>query len=422
MNADPYALDVDPLADVETERTVLGLVILNNSMMARLGFLGPDDFTDQFNAAVWEACQAAAIKGLMITPLTIAGYMGNDKYADFAQGLAGLAEIIPPAWRQQEVEDKAKHIKDLSNRRAIAEMANDMLMRATSFDSTADELIAENIGNLQRMAGKASKRGVSKREAAREAAEELSKDVVSYSTGLPILDERMGGGLYAGKCYGFAARKKVGKTILAGTISHNLNRAGVKHLFICGEMSAKELEQRNIAREKSFNSVAFLKRDMHMLPTWAAEYADSVPDSMVYENAAGATLDDIRRMIAVHTAKNKITGFILDYWQLVGGKSGKDTEEYHLRSVAQWIADTCRKEGLWNITTAQINQEGNTRGGEGLKLACDQYYTLHREKDADWAWLEMEESRYTMYANVGAEHEPGLYLKPYGPYFQCANF
>ena len=51
-----------------------------------------------------------------------------------------------------------------------------------------------------------------------------------YSTGLRKLDEAMGGGLYPGKSYGFAARKKVGKTILAGTISCNLAQQAGKRL------------------------------------------------------------------------------------------------------------------------------------------------------------------------------------------------
>ena len=64
-----------------------------------------------------------------------------------------------------------------------------------------------------------------------------------------------------------------------------------------------------------------------------------------------------------------------------------------------------------------MNQDGNTRGGEGLRLACDQYYTLHREKSDVRAWLEMGESRYTMYENVGSKDFPGMLLNSNGPHF-----
>jgi hypothetical protein len=117
-------------------------------------------------------------------------------------------------------------------------------------------------------------------------------------------------------------------------------------------------------------------------------------------------------------AKHRIKGVVMDYWQLVGGKANNENETYHLGRVAQWIADVCRKERIFALVAAQLNQEGNTRGGEGLKLACDMYFTLHREKDQDGAWLEMEESRYTMYANVVSEYAPGLRMNKCGPHFE----
>lgn len=55
---------------------------------------------------------------------------------------------------------------------------------------------------------------------------------------------------------------------------------------------------------------------------------------------------------------------------------------------------------------------------EGLKLACDQYYVLHREKEQPGAWLENEESRYTPYQHVGSESAPGLLLNGHGPHFE----
>ena len=57
------------------------------------------------------------------------------------------------------------------------------------------------------------------------------------------------------------------------------------------------------------------------------------------------------------------------------------------------------------------------RGGEGLRLACDQYYTLNRDIGDEYAWLEMGESRYTMYEDVGDKNSPGLILKKNGPHF-----
>jgi len=55
--------------------------------------------------------------------------------------------------------------------------------------------------------------------------------------------------------------------------------------------------------------------------------------------------------------------------------------------------------------------------GEGPRLATDQYYTLNRDKGEDYAWLEMGESRYTMYQDIGAKNVPGLIFEKNGPHF-----
>jgi hypothetical protein len=110
------------------------------------------------------------------------------------------------------------------------------------------------------------------------------------------------------------------------------------------------------------NSIAFFRNPARELAKRVAdEDAVGLGRHAIYESAPGASLDQVRGMISRAIVRHKIKGVVLDYWQLVGGKAKGETEEYHLRSVAQWLADTCRKHGLWAIVACQVNQEGNTR-------------------------------------------------------------
>lgn len=242
-------------------------------------------------------------------------------------------------------------------------------------------------------------------------------------TGLVRLDKAMDGGLYAGKSYGFAARKKVGKTILAGTISHNLNQAGVKHLFICGEMSAEEVHQRTMARATGIYPSVFRDREKST-PAMINRIHTAIAQTKrcaIYASTPGLTFVDLKRTVAAAIARHQIQGFILDYWQLVKGKDSKESDASHLDRVAQWIADFCRQQGIWSITMAQINQEGNTRGGEGIRLAFDQVYQMHVNGDNPGnpgRWLEMLDTRYTQWGHIGDENKAGLWLNDKGPYFE----
>ena len=233
------------------------------------------------------------------------------------------------------------------------------------------------------------------------------------STGLSKLDKAMGGGLYAGKAYGLQARKKVGKTILLGTISYNLNILGTKHLWITAEMNDQELEHRQLARALNKNSISFM--DGNISADEINNYLKNAPDNVHYANAPGITLTELERLIHKAVDDIGIQGVIVDYLQLIKGTSQNRTE--HLEYVAQSMAGLVRQRQIWCIVAAQLNQENNTRGGEGMLLAFDMVFNLNREKFKSDAWLEMTESRYTTYVNIGSKNRPGLKLEQNGPFF-----
>lgn len=403
------------LASPDLERAILGTLLAHDDAASRVAFLRPDDFAFAEHAEIWRAIQELHAKGITAT-----AHMLRDR-----EGCGGFDYLLAlaNAWSgyRTTLESYAEEVRSLAVKRRLVDLAAEVIETTSPDpDIPGDEAAATVIRDLTSLAGEGIRQTPDNADIAEAIVHDLETDLPCFATGLPDLDFAMGGGLFAGKLYGVAARKKVGKTILLGTISYNLNQAGVKHLFIPLEMGSKEIEQRNIARALEFNSIRFLTRDNADLSKRVASYAVTTPRNTLYADSPGATLEALRATIARHVAGSRIKGVILDYWQLVGGKAPKETEEYHLRTVAQWLAEIARKERIFVLTAAQVNQDGNTRGGEGLKLACDQYFTLHRDKNAVGAWLEMEESRYTLYHHVGAESSPGLFLSGHGPHFTDA--
>lgn len=403
------------LSSLEAEAGLIGAVLMESVKAQQCLGLKPEHFFDPTHAAIWRVVSELSHEGVAISVVTVAPRMQGALGDQTGEVLAGIAagQCVPV-----QAPHYAKQIRALAARRQAALLFEQGIEEITNMDNEGEEVIAQAIGYLTNLSGEGARQSLSKRQVATSLVDGLSTEIPCYKTGIKGLDDVMGGGLYQGKFYGVAARKKVGKTILLGSVSHNLNMSGTKHLFIPFEMSPDEIEQRNAARACEFNSVKFLTRDDPEMGKKLAQYALSVPDNTIYEYHPGATLDDIRAMIARHVVKSGIKGVILDYWQLVGGKAPRDTEEYHLRNVAQSLAAIARREGLFILTAAQVNQDGNTRGGEGLKLACDQYFTLHREKDDHEAWMKMEESRYTVYRDVGSKNDPGLWMNKNGPHFE----
>lgn len=409
----------EPPHDFDVEFALLGWILSDNKTMGLIGDLTAIDFYSAAHADIFQAVETLYRDGRPITPFTIKpllkypnDYELTGDFYKYISGSFSHSLLFPnPA-------EQAKHLLSLSKRRHILTACEQVVeSQDPSFESQTATLtkaltqggsIIEIFNNY---------------EITEQIINDLKDDRKPFPTGLKCLDEAMDGGLYPGKSYGFAGRKKMGKTAFAATISANLNAAGARHLFICGEMSAKEIHQRVLARLSNSFPSAF-RNEYGQSPHFAITMADlaiKTPKNTLYADAPGLTFDKLRALISTAVEIHHVSGFILDYWQLVGGKGKSQSNAEHLDEVAQWIADISRKSGIWSITMAQINQEGNTRGGEGIRLAFDQVYQLCAPDDdptRSGRWLEMMDTRYTKWANVGNESTPLLTLNEKGPYFE----
>lgn len=413
-------------SDFEAEAAILGAILIDvGALYECLGVLLPEHFSEPAHQRIFAAMLAQHATGTAPSAFTLKPVFEADPDLQAAGGGKYLASLAGAAIAVLNIRDIAAEIVKTYQRRNVILACRDAMREA--FDGSVEpERMAESLmhsvhGVFSGSVGLCIKNNF---EVGQEILRDLADKKQPYSTGLSRLDQAMGGGIYPGKSYGFAARKKVGKTIMAGTISYNLNLAGVKHMFICTEMGRREIHQRNIARGIDAHPFAFRgdAKDTQKFQSRIAEFVANQPKNVVYCDSPGISFAKLRQALMVGVHRHKIKGFILDYWQLVGGKSGKQNTTEHLDEVAQWISNFSREHGLWSITMAQINQDGNTRNGEGMRLAFDQVYQIHREDMSQPdAWLEMMDTRYTAWMNVGEAVNPALLMHDNGPYFIQRN-
>ena len=419
LDVDGEARQLLALRNYEAEQALLAAMLADNRTVARVSdIVRAADFADPLHGRIFTAIRELVTGGHTANFLTLHSRFDADAALVDIGGAKYLARLENAVVTIVGCEDYACVVRDLSIRRQCVSLAHDLAAQCTAADLATEVAALEASHKLRALvAGEAA--ATTTAEIVEGIVNGLARPPPRWATGLPGLDRSMGGGLYAGKLYAIAARKKAGKTTILGTISFNLNYAGTRHVFVTGEMSPTEIEQRNMARKFGINSLDFLtRRGKEELIGRAAEYAATAPRNIVWEHAPGCNLEQLQNKILRAISRDGVTGFIVDYWQIVGGKSARETEEWHLRNVAQTLADICQRERVWGLVTAQLNQDGNTRGGEGLRLACDAYWTLHREKGSSDAWMEHGESRYTPYRDVGSKDGPGLILNTSGPWFE----
>jgi replicative DNA helicase len=421
MKPEPTPMPEEP-QNMDVEQALLGAFLLSNEALYQVpAHLKSLHFYAPVHQRIFDAIRETFGAGKLANPLTLrarferdedlagnggASYLARLAAAGFVTSIPDYCDVIYRAWMRRELM-KSFHA-------AIAGLGDETVPPqeiAALATKAAGEIVASAEGLRTRTDYEV---GVS-------IIENLKRPTDCYSTGMPLLDEAMGGGMFAKKLYGFAARKKIGKTILAATLSHNLAEKNIKHLLICAEMSSEEVHQRILARMTQSYESAF-RTGYGQSQEFQARLAQVVTSSkrcILFEDKPNISFSELQQIIATHVMRDGIKGFILDYWQLVkGGPKNKSTAE-HLDDVAQWLAGACRKYGIWGVMMAQINQEGNTRGSEGIRLACDQLYELHREHiDQPQAWLEMMETRYTKWANIGSADVAGLMMNERGPFFE----
>lgn len=409
--------------NTEAEAALLGCVLAENGWLDRLPHLATGHFFAPVHQRLFDAILRTRQGGVEANAQTLREQFARDEDLTPVGGAGYLVKLTGAALGVANPPGQAAYIVSLAKRRElILGCLEAVRLAATDFEQPPEEIAARVGATVDAVAAEAdAMRVLDNYEVTERIIEDLKSRKAPTPTGLPVLDAAMGGGLYAGRSYGFAARKKVGKTVMASTISFNLNQRGVRHLFICGEMGPQEIHERCLARALNVYPSVFRgsDRDAPWFLSRIAEHITRENRCVFYQNAPGLTFDKLRRYVSAAIHRHRVQGVILDYWQLVGGKPRSKSTAEHLDEVAQWIADFCREHGLWSVTMAQINQEGNTRGGEGIRLAFDQVYELIREDETmPQAWLKMLDTRYTPWMNVGSKERPGLYMNERGPFFE----
>ena len=381
----------------EIEQALIGRMLWSEpAAIAKLNFC-EEDFSEPFHWQTYQEIQAGK---------RLFDYSGTDRYA-YLRSVADVwsIPIIPGA------DDYADILKELARKRNIWRTCTAAIERLETTDSS------EILGYLNAGINQTATNGAvkSRAEIRKEIIAGLELPKACYATGIKNLDTAMGGGIYEGYTYAFCGAEKAGKTTLAHTISHQLP---CKHLYVAMEMGAVQIEQRNLARDLHINSLKFLEQ-----PDGLKNKVETARpnDNVYYYDAPGATVEEITHNIGMSIIRHGIKGFIIDYWQLVSGQQKGESEEKHLRHVAQSLANFARKQKVWCILLAQMNKDGQLFGGNGLRKACDQLYMIESciGQIEHGRWLRMDASRYTFKADIGSEQRPSLSLNTKsGPYFE----
>lgn len=239
--------------DIVAEQMILGAVLMTNDQFGMCASLKPEDFFEPIHRTVWEVTSNMIRLGKRISPVTMRQFLPTDLKIGEMPVAKYLARLAASAPIPQEVPSLVSMLRDMADRRAIAEVANE-IAKATDDPS---EVAAWGIEQLDSIVAArtvtgtpALSLGQSVARAIDAAASAYTRDgaISGLTTGLRDLDRKLLG-LQRGELIVLAGRPGAGKTATALGIARNMAQAGHIGLFESLEMGDVSLSQRMLTDE-----------------------------------------------------------------------------------------------------------------------------------------------------------------------------
>ena len=242
------------------------------------------------------------------------------------------------------------------------------------------------------------------------------------ATGIPCIDQALGGGLPMGVTV-LAARPSMGKSALALEIALRVSARNEAVLFVSLEMSKQQNAHRLLSRQSniSIGSIQGAGYSDSEVPKLVKASADLRELPLRVWQASGATASRIESMLRLHKARHGIRLAVVDYLGLVhsGGSRSSPYEQTTANSRA--FATMAKRLDLPILLLCQLNRgaEGerpelhHLRDSGAIEQDGDVVAFVHREhRDSQDAEFIVEKQRQGKIQAAHLRFEQGRFLDP----------
>ena len=401
-------LDYNP-HNIDAEQALLGTLLVNNDVFDSVyAIVQTEHFFDPVHARLFDVISQKIQKNALASPVTVKPFFESDEGLRELGGATYLVRLASAAISSFAAKEFANLIRDMSLRRSLIHVANDISQRAItmSVEQTGEDQIVEAeqaLYNLSRQ-GKDDKGFVSFVNATIEAIEIANKayqqdgNLSGLSTGLIDLDRKLGG-LNASDLIIIAGRPSMGKTALATNIAFNIAKeissqkpilsGSKKHQgsvvgFFSLEMSSSQLAARILSEASKVPSDQIRRGEMT-----ENEFRRFVEAAQQLESCTLFIDDTAALPISTLTARARrlkrthgLDILIIDYLQLVRPSSSKDNRVNEISEITQGLKAIAKELNIPVIALSQLSRQVESREDKRPQLS-DLRESGSIEQDAD---------------------------------------
>jgi replicative DNA helicase len=370
----------------EAEQALLGVLLFDATVLDRMQALRSAHFYRHEHRLIFDAIVGLVTSGAECDVVSVFEALGDN--AERVGGLPYLNALAHTVSGSRSVARHALIVRDKAQLRALIAAGDEVASAAFEAPIGAVSDLVENAqAKLSAIASEATVKAP--RSLAQIAVqrsqwyEDLAEGKVApgWPTGIPRLDEMLGGGLRAGALYILAARPAVGKSSFALWIAEKMAAQGLPALVLSQEMPDTEVADRSVALtgrvDYSALTTGRLDREGWSRVSEALEHLAGLP--LWLDDEPALTLHAIR---AKARSVKGCKVLVLDYLQLCSGTKDDDNRNAQIEALTRGLKALAKSAGIAILALSQLNRDVEKRAIKRPQLA-DLRDSGAIEQDAD---------------------------------------
>lgn len=372
--------------NIEAEQALLGAALLDPTVVAECGDIVPEDFFRALHVDIWRAMRASVCDHTdWVTLAASLKASGVKHHENLEAYLQELGAVLPSAYHP---EAYARLVKECARRRNIITGCRDAALKAYNGTGTSEQILGSLLTLASGTDGRTGGKLLSEYVGMAESAS-LSGGVVGLRTGLPALDEKIGG-LVPGRLVIVGARPGQGKSSLIAQIAVAAMDAGAGVLMFSLEMSGTELAARMVCSRAMIDSSAYMQGKLDANGQAKARRAAKTLNGNFYiDETPGLDIAELRLRAIRHRAKHGDLGLIVvDYLGLAkAAEAARDSRYLQVGAVSQGLKTLAKELQVPVLAAHQINRDSEKGKTDERPKLAQLRESGNIEQDADQVLL-----------------------------------
>ena len=391
-----------PPQDVETERALLGALLLNQGAMYEVAdLIAVDSFYAGKHRTIFDGMLSLYGKGEPIDVVTVSAKLKERKQLADLGGASYLNELVSSAASPGSARHYAQTVQSKFVLRGLIDAASKISELGFAEEREIEEVLDEAQQAIFSVTQTPMLQSfTSIKEELAEAWERLEhlqkheKSIRGVPTGFPALDNLLAG-LQKSDLIILAARPSMGKTALALDIAR---QAAIKHGQAVGifslEMSSQQLVDRMLAAQSGVNSWNLRtgkikdERDFERLQEGMAALSDA---PIYIDDKPGTTILSMRSVARRLKLEKDLKLVIVDYLQLITptGSRSSDSMVQQVTEISRSLKGMARELDVPVLALSQLSRAVEQRRGRprlsdlrdsgSIEQDADVVMFIHRE-------------------------------------------